>query len=299
MSESTAREISQHLSHLEAAPRDGQELARRFDLLILQLQLAFISKDSRQTKFISKIVGTAVALQVKGNIPQVAAQMPLIHSVQTETYWNGINVSQLETLRTSLRDLIQYLESKSQEIVYTNFKDDLDEAGIVSHDPLHGYLNLQSYKDRVEKYVRENRHHLTIDKLSRNEPITASELAALEQILFTDDVAGTRERLEEEYGSMPLGKFIRSILGLDVRPLKPRSPTSWTPAPFQRTKSVSSTQSSPTFRKTERSTRTCSSSRPSPTKATKASWASSRSKPRSSPSSASSTKSTRTPRWLD
>ena len=217
MSEITAREISQHLSHLEAAPRDGQELARRFDLLILQLQLAFISKDSRQTKFISKIAGTAVALQVKGNIPQVAAQMPLIQSVQTETYWKGINVSQLETLRTSLRDLIQYLESESQEIVYTNFKDDLDEAGIVPHNPLHGYLNLQSYKDRVEKYVRENRHHLTIDKLTRNEPITASELAALEQILFTDDVAGTRERLEEEYGSMPLGKFIRSILGLDVQ----------------------------------------------------------------------------------
>ena len=43
--------------------------------------------------------------------------------------------------------------------------------------------------------MRENRHHLTIDKLTRNQPITASELEALEQILFTEDVAGSQEQL--------------------------------------------------------------------------------------------------------
>ena len=72
-------------------------------------------------------------------------------------------------------------------------------------------------KDRVEKYVRENRNHLTIDKLTRNQPITPSELEALEQILFTEDVAGSQEQLQQEYGEMPLGKFVRSILGLDVQ----------------------------------------------------------------------------------
>ena len=116
-----------------------------------------------------------------------------------------------------MRDLIQYLESESQEIVYTTFEDELDMDGIVVREPMQGYLNLQSYKDRVEKYVRENRHHLTIDKLTRNLPITEAELSALEEILFTEDAAGSREQLQKEYGEVPLGRFVRSILGLDVQ----------------------------------------------------------------------------------
>ena len=78
-----------------------------------------------------------------------------------------------------MRDLIQYLESESQEIVYTSFEDELDKDAIVVREPMQGYLNLQSYKDRVEKYVRENRHHLTIDKLTRNQPITPAELESI------------------------------------------------------------------------------------------------------------------------
>ena len=74
MTESTAREISKHLSHLQAAPRDGQEMARRFDLLILQLQLAHISKDSKQKS--SARASTALALQVKENIPSGGSNAP-------------------------------------------------------------------------------------------------------------------------------------------------------------------------------------------------------------------------------
>ena len=217
MSESTATEISKHLSHLQAAPRDGQEMARRFDLLILQLQLAHISKDSKQKKFIGKVASTAVALQVKENIPQVAAQMPLIRECPNRNVLEGGQCGAPGGVAASMRELIQYLESESQEIVYTSFEDELDKDAIVVREPMQGYLNLQSYKDRVEKYVRENRHHLTIDKLTRNQPITPAELGALEEILFTDDVAGSREQLQQEFGEVPLGKFVRSILGFDVQ----------------------------------------------------------------------------------
>lgn len=216
MSKSTAREIGRHLSHLQAAPRDGQEMARRFDLLILQLQLAFLSKDPKQQKFMGTIAATALALQVKENIPQVAAQMPLIKLVQTEAYWKQIDLVRMEQLRVSFRELIQYLDSESREIVYTTFEDDLDRDSIVVREPLQGYPNMQSYKDRVEKYVRDNRHHITINKLITNQPITSLELGALEDILFTEGVAGSYEQLQEKYGEMPLGKFVRSILGLNV-----------------------------------------------------------------------------------
>ena len=47
-------------------------------------------------------------------------------------------------------------------------------------------MSLQSYKDRVESYIRKNKNHLTIHKLSHNIPITQTELDVLEKILFTE-----------------------------------------------------------------------------------------------------------------
>jgi type I restriction enzyme R subunit len=72
------------------------------------------------------------------------------------------------------------------------------------------------YRKRVESFIRENKHHLTISKLSTNQPITKAELLALEEILFDGDTRGTKETYIKEFGEQPLGVFIRSILGLDI-----------------------------------------------------------------------------------
>jgi type I restriction enzyme R subunit len=48
-------------------------------------------------------------------------------------------------------------------------------------------------------------------------PITAPELAFLEKLLFDGTERGTREDFEKEFGEAPLGVFIRSIFGLDVK----------------------------------------------------------------------------------
>ena len=41
-----------------------------------------------------------------------------------------------------------------------------------------------SYRRRVESFIRENKHQLTISKLLTNVPITSKELTLLEEILF-------------------------------------------------------------------------------------------------------------------
>ena len=164
----------------------------------------------------SKIFRTAVSLQKKDNIPQVAAHLPLIKEVQTDHYWETINVKKLESLRVALRDLIKYLETQKQEPIYTHFEDELDYEGIEVREPVsQTYVSLQSYKDRVESYIRKNKNHLTIHKLSHNIPITQTELDVLEKILFTESVAGTKEQFVQQFGEKPLGTFIRSITGLE------------------------------------------------------------------------------------
>ena len=50
-----------------------------------------------------------------------------------------------------------------------------------------------------------------IHKLRNNVPITKEELNSIENMLFTEDLAGTKEQLIEQYGEKPLGAFIRSV----------------------------------------------------------------------------------------
>ena len=164
----------------------------------------------------SKIFRTATSLQKKDNIPQVSIHISLIKEVQTDQYWETVNIKKLESLRLALRDLIKYLESKTQEPIYTHFEDDLDYDGIKVRRHINtSYESLQPYKDRVESYIKKNKDHLSIHKLRNNVPITKEELTALENMLFTEEIAGTKQQFVEQYGEKPLGTFIRSVTGVE------------------------------------------------------------------------------------
>lgn len=201
---------------MQPLKKDDDEMARRFDLIILNYQILLLTGSDKKSKYQTKIFNTAGALQRLDNIPQVYAHIDLIKTVQTEKYWKGINVKSLEELRVALRDLIRYLDTKSQEPVYTKFEDEIQWDKIVKMKTVFPYYeNLQSYKDRVESYIRKNKNHLVIHKLRTNIPITEDELNTLENLIFTDDVAKTKEDFVKQYGDKPLGEFIRSIIGLD------------------------------------------------------------------------------------
>ena len=216
LSKGDVQEINTHLSHLQPVPKDDDELARRFDMLVLIYQVLLLTGSGDTGKYMSKILRTATSLQKKDNIPQIAMRLPLIKEVQTDHYWETINIKKLESLRVALRDLIKYLESQPQEAVYTNFEDELDYDGIKVRGHINtSYKSLQSYKDRVESYIRKNKDHLTIQKLRTNIAVTIDELNAIENMLFTESVAGTKEQFIQQYGEKPLGAFIRSVTGVD------------------------------------------------------------------------------------
>jgi len=216
LSKSDVQDINSHLSHLQPASRDDDELARRFDMLILVYQILLLSGSDNTGKYMSKIFRTAASLQKKDNIPQVSIHIPLIKEVQTDQYWKTINVKKLDSLRSALRDLIKYLDTQKQEPIYTHFEDELDYDGIKVRGHVNtSYESLQSYKDRVESYIRKNKDHLTIQKLRKNIAVTKDELNAVENMLFTESVAGTKEQFVQQYGEKPLGAFIRSITGVD------------------------------------------------------------------------------------
>ena len=195
---------------------DDEEMARRFDLLMLNLQLAILETSPNQDRYQRQVMTLMGNLEEKQAIPAVAKQMELIQELQRDEYWQNITLPMIESARKRLRDLIKFIDRQGgQEDVFTRFDDEEGEAveigGLVQADP-----KLKNYRLRVERFLRENETHPTIERIRQNKPLHAGDVDSLEAILFADDGPGTREEFIETYGTEePLGVLVRRILGLD------------------------------------------------------------------------------------
>ena len=207
-------DICQHLSNLPAIADNEDELAKRFDLIVLNLQLAILVGNQNQVYLIGRIANIGKQLMKKKNIPAIHQQLETIKAVQTDEFWQTISLSKLERVRINLRDLMKFMDKDQKETVYTFFEDELNENQTKEIELLPAYTNLQNYRDRVESFIRNNKKFLVIHKIQNNIQITHDELNLLEHLLFEGNL-GTKEDYFKEYGRMPLGQFVRSLLGLD------------------------------------------------------------------------------------
>ena len=78
--------------------------------------------------------------------------------------------------------------------------------------------DLKNYKAKAEFYVRQHQDNAVIAKLKSNIPLTTEDVKVLEGILWSE--VGTKQEYEAEYGSKPLGEFVREIVGLDMNAAK-------------------------------------------------------------------------------
>lgn len=209
-------DIKTHLSKLPSYKDDEDELAKRFDLLVFNLHLALLSGSRAQENYINRIYNIGNQLEKKRNIPAVASKILTVREVQDMEFWKRVSLLQLEKVREDLRGLIQFISKEPENPVYANFEDYLNHEGVRERDILPTYTRMKSYRERVEAFILKNRHQLVIDKLYRNIPITEKELEALEAFLANEEV-GTPEEFKSQLEGQPLGKFVRSIVGLDIQ----------------------------------------------------------------------------------
>ncbi|MCK5917917.1 MAG: DEAD/DEAH box helicase family protein [Cocleimonas sp.] len=216
LSKSDMLEINPQISALIPANKEDDEFAKCFDVLILNYQLALLTGAYSTDSTIMKISNSASELLKKQNLDEIKAQVPLLKALQTEQFWQAVNVNRLDEVRLALRDLMKYLDKEKQVTIEISFEDSLDHDGIKEHDLIPAYGRLQTYQDRVASYVREHKDHLVIQKLKSNKPMTAMDLQTLEDILFDGATIGTKQDYIKHFGDKPLGEFIRGIVGLDV-----------------------------------------------------------------------------------
>ena len=213
ISEDTLREAMDHLGRLVTT--EDEEEVKRFDLLMLKLQLALVEpKTAKNTKrMVTNVKKTGKQLEEKTVIDEVKQALPIIEEVQTNEFWENATEYDLERVRLALRHLIQYIDKKERKVVYTDFADEIESFDENSEMPK--TTDWHDYRVEINRFIRQHQDHITIQKIYKNKQITIQDIEELEKILMNEGNL-SKEEYEKEFGSdRPLSLFIREVLGMD------------------------------------------------------------------------------------
>ncbi|MDD2402614.1 MAG: DEAD/DEAH box helicase family protein, partial [Clostridia bacterium] len=211
LSDEDVRDLEEQITPL-IHPIDDNELAKRFDYLMLTIEDADL-KGEIASKPKMKVVTTADKLAEKGSMAEVKRQQHIIAKVQTNEFWDEANIFDYEEVRIALRDLIKFIETVNTDIYFTDFKDEVLEVNEHEGDFL--VNELQSYKKKVDQYLKEHQNDIVVFKLRNNKVLSMEDIKHLEEILWNR--IGTKKDYKETYGDEPLAKLVRKIVGLEPK----------------------------------------------------------------------------------
>ncbi|MCQ2148324.1 MAG: DEAD/DEAH box helicase family protein [Bacteroidales bacterium] len=195
-------------------PRPNEnESAKKFDVLMLHLQLEKVDSSINADKARSSVMTIANLLEEKATIPLVKARLDIIREVQTVKFWESSTIDRLERVRKELRDLIHLLEGNHNDKKFIiNIED------ITSSDAEVARVQLRAtYKQRVIEYLANNTGNTALIKIQNFEQLTSEDVNELQRLFWEE--LGSRE----EYNEVTVGKryrnnvaaFIRVINGID------------------------------------------------------------------------------------
>ncbi|WBB78651.1 DEAD/DEAH box helicase family protein [Micromonospora sp. WMMD882] len=207
-------QIGGSLANLPTAVRDDDEAAKRFDLMVLRLQLGQLQVVPDYQRLRGNVQQIAATLLGQTSIPAVRAQQQLLDQVAGDEWWQDVTLPMLESMRRRLRGLVRLIERARQAIVYTDFSDELGEVSVVSLRDLSIGTDTERFAAKARRYLDEHRDHLALQKLRRNKQLTAADLADLERMLVASG-GGPEDIARASESADGLGLFVRSLVGLD------------------------------------------------------------------------------------
>ncbi len=192
--------------------------SRMFDLIALRMQIALAEGGEQALeKDRQRVMNIAALLEEKSSIPAVRAQLEYIASLQQAEFWQGIQLAELEDMRLRLRGLMPLLDRKRRHIVYTDFKDEV--LGVRNEEVIDlPKMTGAQYEKKVRDYLRDHQDEDVIRRLRLNEPLSAADLARLEEILVAIGDAEGKLLLRGlllRSEAPTLAYFVRSLVGLD------------------------------------------------------------------------------------
>jgi EcoEI R protein C-terminal len=208
-------ELSHEVAGLPSEVDPEGEEAKRFDLLVLNLQLAMLRSEPGFVRLREQVKEIAGLLEEKAAIPMVRDQMELILDAQTDEWWQDVTLPMLEVLRRRLRDLVKFIEKQKRKLIYTDFEDQLGGETPVDLRGFAGGTDYAKFRAKAQAFLRAHQDHIAIHKLRMNKPLTATDLADLERILVESGIGGPDDIRRAADESQGLGLFVRSLIGMD------------------------------------------------------------------------------------
>ena len=190
------------------------ELAKKFDLLSLYVQLGIVDATFNADIHEAQITKIADALRQRASIPEIQAKMSLLREIGTSAFWENKSLGSIENMRRELRDLLKYLEGQSDKTFTVNIVDTVTDGGLA------GKINTtMSYREKLLDFLTQHRNHPVLMKIHNLEQLSADDIRELEHILWYE--LGSKDdyerylRHEQMTADMSVAAFIRKVVGLD------------------------------------------------------------------------------------
>ncbi|MEW6257915.1 MAG: DEAD/DEAH box helicase family protein [Pseudomonadota bacterium] len=214
LTDTVREELLTHVAPLPNGLKSEPEEAKRFDLLMFNLEIALLTGAHRFVTLKTQLVEIAAALDEQTAIPAIAAQHALILDILSDIWWQGISVPLLELVRLRLRGVVHHIERRRKAIVYTDFEDRLGEATALDL-PQVGEVDFVRFRQKARHFLRAHEDHIAIAKLRHGKPLTETDITELRRMLL-DAGIGERQHIEAASAlAHGFGPFLRSLVGLD------------------------------------------------------------------------------------
>lgn len=214
----TSADLEELARELAALPNElptEEEEAKRFDALLLRLQLARLQGDHRFLRLAEQLRKIAGLLEEKKNIPMIRAELPLILEIQTDEWWQDTTVAMFENVRKRLRSLVCLIEKTDRRVIYTDFEDELGEEVTVELGPFVAAGDFEKFRAKARQFLRAHEDHVAVHKVRTNRPLTSTDIEELERILVESGVGRPEDVQRAAKSNHGLGFFVRSLVGLD------------------------------------------------------------------------------------
>jgi type I restriction enzyme, R subunit len=215
LEEDSLTELAHEVAGLPSEQEPEDEEAKRFDLLMLNLQLAVLRVEPAFQRLSDQVKALAGLLEEKASIPMVQQQLALIQEIQSDEWWQDVTALMLEIARKRLRALVKLIDKQMRTRIYTDFE---DQMGVESAVDLPGFAapdSFERFRAKARAFLKEHEDHIAIHKLRMNKALTRSDLDELERMLTASGVGGDGDVQKAKEESHGLGLFVRSLVGLD------------------------------------------------------------------------------------
>ncbi len=208
-------ELAHEVAGLPSELEPEAEETKRFDYLILNIQLALLRSEPSYERRINQVKDIAGLLEEKSAIPMVRDQMLLIQDVQTDEWWQDVTIPMLESLRKCLRLLVKLIEKQKRKPIYTDFEDEIGSEIDVELPIFAGAGDFEKFRMKTRTYLLQHQDNIVIHKLRMNIALASSDLDELEKMLSESGVGKPEDIIRAKEESKGLGLFVRSLVGLD------------------------------------------------------------------------------------